>query len=311
MILITGATGFVGQRLVARLAAAGHEVCCLVRPARKERRLPQDVSVRIAAGDVAYPPALRVALHNCHAIVHLAALQVQDGQRTFEAVNYKGALNLIEAAHDAGVRRLIYLSHIGADAASAYPYLRSKGQAQDAIRTSGLDYTIVCSSILYGQDDAWLNNMAMVLKSVPWAFPVVGDGQARFQPLWVEDLVTCLEQCLANPATIGQTLAVGGPEYMTLDEIVDTLARVLKVRRRKVHLRAPLALWLANLMKHAMLHPLLTQTMIDNLNVNATTDLNSIPRQFGFTPARLADTIGYLSRRSWRREFLRRLFVGV
>lgn len=296
---------------MARLAAAGQAVCCLVRPARKERRLPQDVTVRIAAGDVDYPPALRVAMHNCRAIVHLAALQIEDDQRTFESVNYKGTLNLIEAAHDAGVKRLIYLSQIGADAASAYPYLRSKGQAQDAIRASGLDYTIVCSSILYGQGDDWLNNMAMVLKSIPGVFPVVGDGQARFQPLWVQDLVTCLEHCLANPATIGQTLAVGGPEYMTLDEIVDTLARTLNVRRRKIHLRAPFASWLAGMMKRTMLHPILTQTMIDNLNVNATTDLNSIPRQFGFAPARFAGTIGYLRHRPWRREFLRRLLVGV
>ncbi len=311
MILVTGATGFVGQRVVARLAAAGRPVCCLVRPARKERYLPQDVTVRIAAGDVDYPPALRVAMHHVDTVIHLAALHTESDQRTFESVNYRGTLNVIEAAYEAGAKRLIYLSQVGAEPGSAYPYLRSKGQAEDAVRASRLDYTILRSTLLYGENDDWVNNIAMTLKSIPLIFPVAGDGQARLQPLWVEDLVTCIERCLDNPACIGQTLAAGGPEYMTLDELIDTLARTLNVRRRKVYLRLPVALWLANLMKRIMLHPLLTPTMIDNLSVGAVTDLTTIPRQFGFEPARFSETITYVRRRPWRREFLRRLIAGV
>lgn len=311
MMLITGATGFVGQRAVARLAGAGHAVCCLIRPARKERRLPREVTVRIAVGDVDDLPALRVAMHNVDTIVHLAALHAQDARRTFESVNHQGTLNVIEAAREVGVKRLIYLSQIGAEPNSAYPFWRSKGLAEEAVRASGLDYTILRSSTLYGQDDEWINNIAMVVRSLPWIFPVVGDGQARFQPLWVEDLVTCIERCLADRACIGQTLTVGGPEYLTLDQIVDTLAGLLRVRRRKVYIRPPLALWLAGVMKRVMLRPLLTETMIDGLNVNVTADLTSVQRQFGFEPARFAETVSYLQRRPLRREFLRRVIVGV
>jgi len=310
MILITGATGFVGQRLVARLASSGQQVCCLVRPAHKERRLPPGVPVRIAA-DVDDPPALRAAMQDVSTIVHLATLRVPDSKRTFESVNHQGAINVIEAAQDAGIKRLIALSQIGADPNSAYPFLRSKGLGDEAICASGLDYTLLRSSMLYGQDDEWLNNIAMVLKSVPWIFPVIGDGQARFQPLWVEDLVTCIEHCLRDSACIRATVSVGGPEYFTLDELVDTLAQVLNTQRRKAYVRVPLALWLAQVMKRTMIYPLLTQTAIDGLNVNSVTEPTAIPHHFGFEPARLAETVTYLRQCPWRRLFLRRLFVGV
>jgi uncharacterized protein YbjT (DUF2867 family) len=311
MILVTGATGFVGQHVVARLAASGRQVCCLLRPARKERRMPRDVTVRIAAGDVDDPPTLRVAMHNVDTIIHLAALHAEDSKHTFESVNHQGTINVIEAAHDAGVQRLIYLSQIGVESNSAYPFFRSKCQAEDAIRASDLDYTVLRSSMLYGENDDWINNMAMVVKSVPWIFPVIGDGQARYQPLWVEDIVTCIEHCLNNSSYVGKTLEIGGPEYLTLDQIADTLARVLRVRRRKVYMRIPLALWLAGVMKRIMLHPMLTQTAIEGLNVNSVTDLTAIQREFGFEPARFEETVSYLRGQPWRREFLRRLIAGV
>ncbi|MBN1890072.1 MAG: NAD(P)H-binding protein [Thermoflexales bacterium] len=311
MILITGSTGFVGQRVTAWLTAAGHQVCCLVRGAPKERRFPPGASVHVVVGDVDDPPYLRAAMQDVETIIHLAALYVEDSQHTFESVNYQGTLNVIEAAREAGVKHLIYLSHTGADPNSAYAFWRSKGLAEDAIRTSRLDFTILRSSMLYGEHDEWTTNIGMVLKSVPLFFPVAGDGQARFQPLWVEDIVKCIEQCLDNPSCSNKTLSVGGPEYFTLDQIIDIMASVLNVRRRKVYLRLPVATWLAKVMQRVMIRPLLTQTAIDRLSVNATTDLNTIQWQFGFRPVRFVDGIGYLRNRSLRREFLRRIIVGV
>ncbi len=311
MILITGATGFVGQRLVARLAGAGQQVCCMVRPARKERRFPPGVVVNIIAGDVDDPPALRAAMQDVTAIVHLAALRVQEARRTFESVNHQGTRNVIEAAQDAGVKRLIFLSQIGAETNSAYAFFRSKGLAEDAIRASALDYTILRASMLYGEDDDWVTNLAMLIKSVPWVTPIVGDGEMRCQPLWIEDLVTCIARCLDEPSRIGQTLNVGGPECFTLNQIADTLAGLLNVRRRKVHIRVPLAMGIARTMERMMLRPLLTQTMVEGMNVNSITDPIAIPHHFGFEPARFAEAAAYLRGRPWRRVFLRRLIVGV
>ncbi len=143
----------------------------------------------------------------------------------------------------------------------------------------------------------------MVLKSAPLVFPVVGDGQTRLQPLWVEDLAACVERCLENQKTIGQTCTLGGPGYLTLNDVVDTVAKALKVHRRKVHVRVPLARTVAETMERMMPQPLLTTTMVDLLGVDATTDVSSVMRSFGFEPARFAETLDYLRDQPWRRRF--------
>jgi uncharacterized protein YbjT (DUF2867 family) len=303
MILVTGATGFVGQRVVARLAASGHEMRCLVRPAYKERRLPPGISVHMVAGGLDDPPALRVALQNAETIIHLSTLWQERGSRTFEGVNYRGTLNLIEAAHEVGASRIILLSYPSSDRNSAFAFLRSKGLAEEAVKLSGLRFTILRPSWVYGPGDAWTTHLAMVLRSVPFVFPMVGDGQTRLQPLWVEDLATCIEQCLENPKTVGQTYTLGGPGYLTLNEVVGIIAKELKVHRHKVFTRVPLARTIAETMERMMPQPLLTATMVDLLGVDATTDIGSVMRGFGFEPARFADTLDYLCGQSWGRRF--------
>jgi len=143
MILVTGATGFIGQRVVARLVAAGQEVRCLVRPAYKERTLPPGVSVHMVAGDLADPPALRVAMQRVDTIVHLASIWTERGSQTFELVNHQGTLNVVEAAQEVGVSRLIFLSYPGADRNSAYAFLRSKALAEGDVKSSCLKFTVV------------------------------------------------------------------------------------------------------------------------------------------------------------------------
>jgi len=309
MILVTGATGFVGRRVVARLTAAGHAVRCLVRPAYKERQLPPGVSVHVVAGDLADAAALRVALQDVDTVIHLAGMWTQRGARTFEAVNYHGTLNLLEAALEVGASRIIFSSYPTADRNSAFAFLRSKGLAEEAIKSSGLSFTILRPSLVYGPDDYLTTNIATALKSVPFVFPVIGDGQTRFQPLWIEDLAACVERCLSNPKTIGHTFALGGPAYLTINDMLDVIAQTLHVHRRKVFVRAPLARAAAQWMERVMPRPLLTTTTVDLLGVDTTTELGAVSRYFGFDPARFADAVGYLRDQPWRRLFLGR-FVG-
>ncbi len=303
MILVTGATGFIGKRVVARLAATGLEVRCLVRPARKERTLPAGVSVHMVAGDLSDPPALRVAMQRVDTVIHLASIWTEHGARTFESVNYQGTLNLIEAAHEVGASRLIFLSYPGADRNSAYAFLRSKALAEEAVRLSELKFTILRPSWVYGPEDRWTTHIAMVLKSVPFFFPVVGDGQTRLQPLWVEDLAQCIEQCLTRPKTIGKTIPLGGPGYFTFNDALDVIAQTLEVRRRKLFVRLPLARQVAETMEHLMPRPFLTTTTLDLLNVDTTTDLGSVTQNFGFEPARFASAVSYLRDQPWWRRF--------
>ena len=308
MVLVTGATGFIGQRVVARLTAAGHQVRCLVCPAYKERRLPPGVSVHMVAGDLDDLPALRVALQDVDAIIHLASIWTEHGSRTFESINYQGTLNLLEAAKEVGAGRIVFMSYPGADRNSAFAFLRSKGLVEEAIKSSQLRYTILRPSWVYGPDDEWTTLAAMTLKSVPFVFPVVGDGQTRLQPLWVDDLAVCVEQCLSNPRTVGHAFALGGPNYFTFNEALDVIAQTLGVRKRKVFIRLPLAHSLARTMERMMPEPLLTTTMVDLLGVDTTTELGSVTHAFGFEPARFAATIVYLRDQPWRRRFWRRFF---
>jgi NADH dehydrogenase len=307
MVLVTGATGFIGRRVVARLSTAGVEVRCLVRPAFKERHLPPGVRVHLVAGDLADPPALRVALQNVDAVIHLASIWTERGSRTFESVNYQGTLNLLEAAKEIGAQRFIFTSYPGADRNSAYPFLRSKGLAEEAVKSSGLRYTILRPSWVYGPDDEWTTLVAMTLKSVPFVYPVVGDGQTRLQPLWVDDLALCTERCLNNPRTADHVFALGGPGYFTLNDALDAIAQTLNVRKRKIFIRLPLARSMARTMERMLPRPLLTTTMVDLLGVDTTTEIGSVLRTFGFEPARFAATIGYLRNQPWRRRFLRRM----
>jgi uncharacterized protein YbjT (DUF2867 family) len=141
MILVTGANGFIGRRVVARLVAAGCTVRCLVRPAYKERQWSPGVRVHVVAGDLADAPALRVALQDVDTIIHLAGLWTESGERTFESVNYRGTLNLVEAALEVGTGRIVFMSYPAADRMARSPFAQQR-PGEEAIKSSGLDYTI-------------------------------------------------------------------------------------------------------------------------------------------------------------------------
>ena len=149
--------------------------------------------------------------------------------------------------------------------------------------------------------------MAMTLKSVPFVCPVIGDGQTRLQPLWVDDFAMCVERCLNNLKTAGQILALGGTGYFTFNDALDVIAQTLNVRKRKLFVRLPLARSLAQAMERVLPRPLFTTTMVDLLGVDTTTELGSVARVFGFEPARFAATIGYLQGQPWRQRFWARL----
>ena len=308
MILITGATGLVGRQLVARLAAH-QDVVCLVRPARRVRQFAPGVSVRVVSGDVDDVPTLRLAMHGVTSIVHLAAIsRPYPNGRTLESVNVGGTRNVIEAAHEVGVRRIVFVSPIGSDPYSAYLYLRTKGQAEELLKASGLDYTILRASAVYGQGDEWTTVMAMGMHGVPFIFPIPGDGRSRLQPLCVHDLVTCLVRCLADGSQIAQTIAVGGPQHMTFDDVVTEVMKATGLKRRRYYLRLPTARVLARLSTRLFGHPPFSEAAVDLLSISQMTALDAVSSHFGFQPARMSESLGYLAQsRPWRRMFIRHL----
>ena len=292
-ILITGGTGFIGSRLAARLAAEGKPVRAAARGVRSPS-LPDGVEA--VSADVVSGDGLEHALQGVERVAHLVAIIVERGPQTFDAVIRGGTERLVEAARTAGVRKIVYVSAIGADPDPRFPYWAAKWKAEQAVIGSGITYTILRPSIVFGPEDDFFNRLAGLVRWNP-VVPVAGDGKTRFQPIWVEDLVTCIAASLEEGAHDNQIIEVGGPEQLTYEELLDTVRRELGVRRLKVHVPLPFVRALARTMEAVLPRPLVTRQQLAMLAKDNTAESDGVPRHFGFTPKRLSDELGYIKKR--------------
>jgi NADH dehydrogenase len=216
---------------------------------------------------------------------------------------------LIEAMKRAAVPRIIYLSRLGADAASAYEVFRVRGETETQVIRSGLDYTVFQPAVVYGAQDAFTNVLAMVAKSVPAVLPVPDPGLARFQPLWVGDLARCVAIAVGDETGVGSTIAVGGPEHFTLEQMFSELLTVLQLRRIAIPLRMPFARAASSLLDALVSRNPIPLWMLDIIEKGSATDLGSVPRTFGFEPTRFSRGLDYLRRRrAWGGDLMRFLF---
>ena len=179
MILVTGATGFVGRAVVRRLTNEQHETTCLLRPSRREQRLATGVSFCTVSASMNDLPALRTAMQNVEVIVHMTGEEDLDREGILRD-HVQDTANLITAAQEAGVQRFIYLSHTEADRTSAYPLLRARGEGEALVRESGLNTTILRAPLIYGPEDFSTNVLVMLTKMMP-------DAAKRLMNLAQED----------------------------------------------------------------------------------------------------------------------------
>ncbi len=231
------------------------------------------------------------------AVVHLVAIAYEHGGATYGVINAQGTRNIVKAAESAGVKRFVHQSALAADSKSPYGYLRSKGEGEDAVRASTLDWTIVRPSVLVGPEDEFTNALARWLVITPLAFPLVGDGQARFQPLWVGDMVRVIGQILAEPKTIHQIYEIGGPEQLTYEQMVQQILKALQRGRLLLKVPVPLMRPVIGGMQVVLPKPPATTSLLDLLNVDNTAQLDAVEKNFGFKPRRYAEAIDFLNRK--------------
>jgi NADH dehydrogenase len=279
VILVTGASGFIGSHVVRRLSGAGRLVRALIRDRRRaqaERRL-DGLQVDWVEGDVTRPESLAPAMRNVSAVIHTVAIAVESGA-TYESVNYAGTVHIVDASRAAGVRRFFNLSQLGADSRLPYRFLASKGKAQEYVAASGLDWTAFRPSSVWGPEDEFFNSFARLVGLTPLVFPIIGNGQARFEPVWVEDLVTCIVGAIDDASTIGRQLEIGGPEVLTIEEIERRTLRALEARRLLIRVPLPLIRIPVTLMEWLLPAPPVTRSLLDLLAVDNVTMSNAIRR---------------------------------
>jgi NADH dehydrogenase len=219
LILITGGTGFIGQALIRHLVEMGKPVRTLIRPSPHSPKLPLNVPVEVAVSSLSDARGLRAAMVGVDTVYHLVGGEWQGAHANLMNIDIQGTQAVVHAAVDARVDRFFYVSHLGADRASAYPVLKAKAIAEEFIRRSGLDYTILRSAIVFGQNDGLTTGLARILSALPFFFLIPGDGSVLLQPLWVEDLVTCLSWALEDDETRNRMFEVGGPEYLSFRQL--------------------------------------------------------------------------------------------
>jgi uncharacterized protein YbjT (DUF2867 family) len=236
MLLLTGATGSIGSRLLPQLLERGEDVRCLVREPRRLGAFRVDVQIALGdLGEMSDPYLVRQALRGVETVIHLAATIRDQPPHRIEELNGLATVRLLEAAERGGVRRFIFFSALNAHSAQRTRFFRAKWLAECAVSSSPLQTTIFAPSIVYDHGDPWVTLLRR-FSFLP-VIPVSGGGQARFQPIWAQDAA----RCVINAVGTGQPrYELAGPETMSYDQISDLVSRIAGRPRPLLHLPLPL-----------------------------------------------------------------------
>ncbi len=282
-VCILGGTGFVGRAIADQLAPSGVRLRVVTRSAPRAAPLIVLPTVEVMVADVHEPASLLRSFEDMDAVVNLVGILHASRGYSFEKVHAELPRKVAEACHAAGVRQLLHMSALGAADNAPSDYQRSKARGEAALRQAAgiLPYTIFRPSVIFGQDDRFVNLFAALAR---WfaVIPLAG-ASTRFQPIWVEDVARAFAHSLGDPGAFGKTYDLCGPKAYTLEEIVHFVARAIGRDRRVVALPGALASLQAFVLEH-LPGKLMTRDNLRSMSVDNVC-AGAFPEAFGFTPS--------------------------
>jgi uncharacterized protein YbjT (DUF2867 family) len=301
MILVAGGTGFVGAGIVRELARRGRPVAVLSRRADKVAKRFPGLNVEARQGDVTDPASLPAALAGIETIIGCqqfpnSPIENPGKGYTFEKVDAEGTENLVAAAKAAGVKHYIYLSGVGASPAGRH-WFRAKWRAENAVRESGLTYTIIRPTWVYGPEDKSLNRFLGMSRFLPFV-PLIGAaGKQQMQPVFIDDVGRAVAESLENAAAAGQLFELGGPEVMSMSDVVRTALQVSGKTRLLLPSPKPVMKLAASILQFAPGKPL-SPNAVDFITAEATAEPSDIPQKLGLKATPLRDGLAtYLGKK--------------
>ncbi|MEX2212426.1 MAG: NAD(P)H-binding protein [Gaiellaceae bacterium] len=267
MILVTGGTGFVGPKVVRALRERDLPVRALVRERRRGAQL-EAWGCELAVGDLRQPETVRPAVAGCDTVVHLVSIRT-GSRREFDEVMTLGTRALADAASAEGVARFLHMSASGVGEATKdlTPYYGAKWAMEQAVSGSGIPYVIFRPTFVFGRDGGVLPTFVRTVRWSP-VTPIIGSGEGRIQPIWVEDVADFFAEAVGHPDAVGRTFDLGGPDAVSWNELYDRIRRVMGARRATLHVPMPVMRAQARLFE-LLPNPLVTRddlTMLDALD---------------------------------------------
>jgi len=283
-IAVLGGGGFIGTCLVLDFLHMGSRLKVLSHKTNPDFVSPAG-RLEMVHGSIEDEASLLSCFSECDQVYHLVGIIAETKTATFQKTVADGAAKVVSAALKAGVKKIFYLSALGASADAMTKYHQTKWEAEQHIIHSGLDYTIFRPSIVYGVRDKFINRLASMVRRLP-VIPVIGDGRYRLQPVYVEELCAVMAISSREAFTSGGIYEIGGPEPLTYLEILDIIMRVLNRRRPVVHIPVILAKGAASVMELVLKPAPLTRDQLKMMEAGSTCDHTIVEKAFGvlFSP---------------------------
>ena len=282
MILVTGGTGFVGSHLIRRMRQEGIPVRAIVRDPGTARTL-KDLGVDVVKGDIADTDSLEKATVGVERIIHLVGIIQEVPGATFQSVHVDGTRNLLEAASKSNVRHFFYQSALGTRPNAKSEYHKTKWAAEELVRGSGIAYTILRPSLIYGPGDQFTIRLSQMIRFSP-VLPIIGSGRSKVQPIFIDDVTACIVKTVTGDCCLNEIYEIGGPDQLTYEEVTVAIADAMGVKRPTLHLPLFFMRSMAAVLKAALPKPPVTTDQLIMLQEDTVCTMRDIREVFDIEP---------------------------